>query len=129
MLNTLYVLSKYPKNALMIKTVFELKLAEMCGIMPEFNSLCPCGGKAEYFSVDDGETRCALHFSRDDIHIEPQVVLLGNKILSSDLKEAFFSQYTPEAVSSLAGICERFLEFHLGKLPKSLEFLHQNIKN
>lgn len=129
LLNTLYVLTKRSESAPLVKVVFELKLAELFGIMPEFSPECPCGEKASHFSISDSETRCALHKEEKSIYISPRLITLAQAILEFSLKDALFISASNEDAINLDLIIEPFLRFHLGNLPKSLDFLHNTLKN
>ena len=125
LLNTLYVLCKRKDSASLIKAVFEFKIMELCGIVPEFSTECPCGEKGNYFSVSDGEIRCALHKTQDAIMLNDAQLRLALYITQSPLKEALYCSYDTSVCDSLASVTEPFLHYHLGKLPDSLVFLHQ----
>lgn len=128
LLNTLYVLCRRTDCAPLIKIVFEIKLMELVGIVPEFSPECPCGGKAVYFSVSEGETRCSEHKTENDISITPLQLRLLMYITESSLKDALFCEYDMGVAVSLSTLTEPFLEYHLGSLPKSLSYLHEIIK-
>ena len=128
LLNTLYVLCKRSDSAPLIKAVFELKLMELIGIIPEFSPECPCGEKAMYFSVSEGEVRCNEHKTEDSIFINPAQLKLATYITEASLKDALFCEYDMEVSASLSALTEPFLRYHLGNLPKSLDYLHQIIE-
>ncbi len=129
LLNTLYVLTKRSESAPLVKVVFELKLAELFGIMPEFSPECPCGEKASHFSISSSETRCSLHKEEESFYISPRLINLAKTILEFSLKDALFIMASNEDAFNLDLIIEPFLRFHLGNLPKSLDFLHNTLKN
>ncbi len=128
LLNTLYVLCKRADSAPLIKIVFEIKLMEFVGIVPEFSPECPCGKKAVYFSISEGETRCLEHRTEDAISIAPSQLKLLIYITESSLKDALFCEYDMGVAASLYALTEPFLEYHLGNLPKSLKYLHEIIE-
>lgn len=128
LLNTLYVLCRRTGCAPLIKIVFEIKLMELVGIVPEFSPECPCGRKVVYFSVSEGETRCFEHKTERDISITPLQLRLLMYITESSLKDALFCEYDMGVAASLSTLTEPFLEYHLGNLPKSLSYLHEIIK-
>lgn len=127
LLNTLYVLCKRQDSAPLIKAVFELKMMELCGIVPEFSCECPCGEKGNYFSVSEGEIRCKEHNTPDGIFINDALLKLASYITQSSLKDALYCSYDAEVSASLSLITEPFLRYHLGNLPKTLDYLHQII--
>ncbi len=129
LLNTLYVLCKRPDDAPLIKAVFEFKIMELCGIVPEFEYECPCGNEGGFFSVSEGEVRCAEHKTPDAIQIGKAHIQLAKYITESSLKDALFCRFDKRVASSLSSITEPFLQYHLGNLPNSLSYLHSIIKN
>lgn len=124
LLNSLYVLTKRSDAAPLVKAVFELKLAELYGIMPDFTPDCPCGAPATHFSFEDGETRCALHSGRG-IKISPRALSLACYISENSLRDAFFCNGDSASAEELGKVNEEFLAYHLGNLPKSLQYLHK----
>ncbi len=128
LLNTLYVLCKRKDAAPLIKAVFEFKLMEFIGIVPEFSLECPCGNTSVCFSVSEGETRCSEHRTEDSIALNQAQLRLAMYITESNLKDALFCEYDMNVSASLSAITEPFLRYHLGVLPKSLDYLHQIIE-
>lgn len=128
LLNTLYVLCKKPGNAPLIKAVFEFKIMELCGILPEFSPECPCGGSGTHFCVSEGEVRCGEHKSPDAVLVNDAQIKICTYILESSLKDALYCEYDEKISSSLSALTEPFLAYHLGNLPNSLNYLHQIVK-
>ncbi len=129
LLNTLYVLCKRPDEGALIKAVFEFKIMELCGIVPEFEYECPCGDDGTFFCISDGEVRCVAHKTADSIVVNKAQIQLAKYITESSLKDALFAVCNKEIASSLASVTEPFLQYHLGNLPNSLDYLHSIIKN
>lgn len=127
LLNTLYVLCKRPAAAPLIKAVFEFKLMEFIGIVPEFSPECPCGNNTAFFSVSEGETRCVEHRTEDSIPLNQAQLKLAMYITESSLKDALFCEYDMRVAASLSSFTEPFLRYHLGNLPNSLYYLQQII--
>ena len=127
LLNTLYVLSKRADSATLVKAVFELKLAELYGFMPEFSPYCPCGNDATHFCIQDSEMRCREHKNEDCIYVASRQIKILETICESSIKDALYLSCSNEDSSSLSSIIEPFLRYHLGNLPKSLDFLHKNL--
>jgi len=128
LLNTLYVLCRRTDSAPLIKAVFEIKLMKLIGIVPEFFPECPCGERASYFSVSEGETRCSEHRTEDSVFVNSAQLKLATYITESNLKAALFCEYDKEVSKSLYALTEPFLRYHLGNLPNSLDYLHQIIE-
>jgi len=129
LLNTLYVLCKRNDEAPLIKAVFEFKIMELCGIVPDFEYECPCGNEGSFFSVSEGEVRCSEHKTPDAIQIGKAQIQLAKYITESSLKDALFCRFDKRASSSLSAVTEPFLLYHLGNLPNSLKYLHSIIEN
>ena len=129
LLNTLFVLCKRPDCPELIKTVYELKLMELCGIMPEFSPECPCGEMAEYFSLSDGEVRCKEHRDEASEKISPAGLALAIYISENNLKDALFANADNRLGYELSKITEPFWAYHLGKLPESLQYLRKISRN
>ena len=128
LLNTLYVLCKRGDSAELIKAVFEFKIMQLWGIVPEFSFKCPCGEKGTYFCISDGEVRCATHKTDDAVLVNDAQIKLAMYITESSLKDALFCEYDKAISLSLSSLTEPFLLYHLGNLPKSLDFLRKITK-
>lgn len=124
LLNSLYILGKRKNEAYVVKTVFEIKLCELCGIMPEFDKFCPCGEPASSFSISDGEMRCTVHADNNCISLSPSALAFAVYIVQNPLKESLFAQCSFSDCMLLWKAIESFISYHLGTLPKSLTFLH-----
>ena len=128
LLNSLHMLRSRKAAAPLIKCVFELKLCECCGILPEFSEECPCGEAASFFCVSDGEMRCTLHKTEDCVKLTSGMLKLADYITQNSLKDAFYTSFIPDDAFGLWRVTEPFLEYHLGKLPKSLPYLHDILR-
>ncbi len=129
LLNTLYVLARRPEDGAVLKIVYELRFAEIMGLAPYISEECPCGSRAAYFSIAEGESCCALHRDQTAVSMGPDEMSVAEYILTSDLKEALSFRSPPELVAKLGVTCERYLEYHLGKLPRTLDYLKNILKN
>ena len=128
LLNTLYVLCKRPDDAPLIKAVFEFKIMELCGIVPEFEYECPCCNEGFFFSVSEGEVRCSEHKTPEAVSIHKAQIQLAKYITESTLKDALFCKCDKAVSSALSSVTEPFLRYHLGNLPNSLDYLHSIIE-
>ena len=106
LLNTLYVLCKRPDEAPLIKAVFEFKIMELCGIVPEFEHECPCGDNGTHFCFSDGEVRCSAHKTADAIPVNKAQIQLSKYITESTLKDALFANCDKEISASLSSISD-----------------------
>ena len=127
-LNTLHVLQGRPQDGALLKLVFELRLSELMGLAPYISEECQCGAEAEYFDIAEGETTCALHKGPGAVRLGHDQLAVMEYILTSDLKSALFFATQPAIVSALAPVSEKYLEYHLGHLPKQLAYLKSMVK-
>ncbi len=127
-LNTLYALLNRSGDRTVLKPVYELRLSELLGIAPYISEECHCGGEAKYFDISEGETCCPLHKSEGAVPVSKTELEVMEYILTSELKEALFFTSPKEIVSRLWNISEKYLRFHLGGLPKQLDYLKSVIK-
>ena len=122
-LNTLYALTKRPEAGATLKLVYELRLAEVLGLAPYISEECQCGSPSEYLSVAEGETCCAAHKDPTAVRLSRSEMAVMDYILTSELKEALFFNSPPQLIARLSPVSERYLEYHLGHLPRTLEYL------
>lgn len=122
-LNTLHVLMNRPADGAVLKPVYELRLCEILGVAPYISEECGCGNKAAYLDIAQGETCCAEHKTDSCVSISRDEMAVMEYILTSDLKEALFFNSPKPIIMRLWKISEKYMEFHLGKLPKQLEYL------
>lgn len=123
LLNTLYVLMNRPEDGGVLKLVYELRLSELLGIAPYISEECQCGNPAAFFDISEGETSCASHKGAFAVAISKDEMTVMEYILTSELKEALFFTTPKPILERLAPISEKYLEYHLGRLPRQLEYL------
>lgn len=128
-LNTLFALTKRSGDGATLKLVYELRLAEVLGLAPYISEECQCGAAAEYLSIAEGETCCAEHRDRTAVRLSHSEMAVMEYILTSDMKEALFFNSPPQLISRLSPVSEKYLEYHLGRLPGTLEYLKNILKN
>lgn len=128
LLNSLYMLTKRSEAAPLIKVAFEIKLAELCGIMPQITSSCECGEYASYFSFSAGMSRCIRH-SEGAMKVSHGALKLAEQILEFSLKDAFFMGYDRKIAAELSCLTEAIFFREFGCTPKSLDYLHSITKN
>lgn len=128
LLNTLYMLCKRNDAAPLIKAVFEIKIAELCGILPDFSYECPCGEEGMYFCSEDGEIRCSAHKTPSSHPVTKEEIKILQYISQSSLKDALFFNCDMNVAHSLSYVTEPFLLYHLTSLPDSLDYLKKITK-
>lgn len=128
-LNTLFALTKRPEAGATLKPVYELRLAEVLGLAPYISEECQCGSPSEYLSIAGGETCCEQHRDQTAVRLSHDEMAVIEYILTSELKDALFFNSPPRLIARLSPVCERYLEYHLGRLPKTLDYLKKIIGN
>ena len=128
-LNTLFALTKRPQDGAILKLVYELRLAEVLGMAPYISEECQCGAAAQYLSISEGETCCNAHKDQSAVRLTADEMTVLEYILTSELKEALFFKSPPELVARLSAVSEKYLEYHLGRPPRTLEYLKNILKN
>ncbi len=128
LLNTLYVLMNRAEDGQLLKLVYELRLCELLGFAPYISEECQCGKSAVYFDIAEGETCCAACRSEAAVPISKDEAAVMDYIISSELKQALFFKTSAELTSRLGRLSERYLSYHLGRLPKQLEYLKSIIR-
>ncbi len=122
-LNTFHVLQSRPEDGALLRLVFELRLCELMGLAPYISEQCQCGAAAEYFDIAEGETRCREHRGQSSARLSRAEMAVMEHILTSPLKDALFFTTPPPIVAALTPVCERYMEYHLGRLPRQLKYL------
>lgn len=128
LLNTLYVLMNRPEDGMVLKTVYELRLCELLGFAPYISEECQCGAAAAFFDIGEGETCCALHKGPSAVPVSQSEMTVIEYILTSELKEALFFTTPKPLAHRLSEISEKYMEYHLGRLPRQLDYLKSVIK-
>lgn len=122
-LNTLYALTRRPRDGATLKLVYELRLAEVLGLAPYISEECQCGQPATHLSIVEGETCCGAHKGTNSVALSKDEMTVLDFILTSELKDALFFKSPQILIDRLGPISEKYLEFHLGRLPKTLDYL------
>lgn len=135
-LNALYLMAKRPEKPLSrIKTVFEIRLAALAGLMPDLSGCTVCGKRGENGWLDvaggvflcehcafgeevpDGEERVLMP-------MDAAAVQLFSFVASAEGKR-IFSFALPAVSEELAGrAAEKYITYALGKIPETLTFYH-----
>ncbi len=122
LLNSLYVLSKYPKRAKIICAAFELKLCEFAGIAPLIGE-CTCGEEGDFFDLAQGECCCRLHKSINSRAMDKNTKRVMEYIQEADLKTALMFDTDESIATNVTNLVEEFMRVQLGQLPKSLDYV------
>jgi len=125
-LNTLYLISKNTKPKKLIKTVYELRLMELSGFMPEIYNCVICGGELTgkiYFDSHAGGVVCKRCSANGDaIEISPSVLAALRFILTCEDKKIFSFNISDRSLNCLSKISESFVLAQADYSFKTLEF-------
>ncbi len=124
-LNCLYMLARNKDlSPVMIKAIFELRMAVIGGFMPELTACSSCGGETEnmYFSLTDGTLFCGE--CGGGIHMPvPNGVLAAMRHISHCRLERIFSFSLPdEGLKMLSLVTEAYLLAQTDKEFTALNF-------
>ncbi len=124
LLNALYVICETDKNLKMIKAAFELRLMALQGFMPSVITCSGCGEKnfPMYFDIKDGSIYCSC-CRKNGYEISENLLSALQYIIYSDSKKIFSFTVTDNIANTLYELAENYVIYHLGKTPKSLDYL------
>lgn len=123
LLNTYYVMAKKQYDLKTAKLVFETKLMELHGMMPDSTACSECGKTDEmlFFDMASGNIRCS-ECAKDGIAIDLTCQNLISYITRSDIKRVFSFKVTTETVDYLAPVIEKFCISQIGRTLKTLDY-------
>lgn len=124
MLNTLYYLSKPEHDELLLKAVFELRLASLLGFQPDVVMCRKCGNYLPehlYFSVENG---CFFCDSCDTsgILMSSGTLQAIRHIILQDFDKIFSFRIAEHCRQPLFDFAEQFLQYYLDKNFPALEY-------
>lgn len=129
LLNSLNLLSGQA-SARRVARIFEIKLLSLLGLMPTLDLCANCGGKADIsarFSIAQGGLICKACLDTDK-NAEP--VLQGTVKFIEHIRSLTFEKVERIKVANAVGkeledILRKFLDYHIERRLKSLEFLKE----
>ena len=118
LLNALYALAKLKKPQMLVKAVFELRLACIAGFLPDLRGCAVCGNaQPDRFNVTQGILQCAECRSDaiDGIRmpISEGSLAAMRYIASADPKRLFSFSLSEPALRELNGLTESYLAMRL----------------
>ena len=126
LLNSLYLLSEKESGIPpeVVKVVYELKFAYLCGYGVEPQSCIDCGKEAEYWSFDDGFVcRDCASKTFSVIHsVSPAVRKAIKHILTTDGKGSYLFKMSHKAFGELSTLSEKYLEAKTETRFRALDF-------
>lgn len=127
LLNCLYALSKLKKPQMLVKTVFELRLACIIGFLPDLRCCPLCGNEeADRFNVSQGVLQCA-HCSGEALEgirmpLRPGNLQAMRYIASCDEKKLFSFTLSEQSMIELNNLTEAYLSLRLERGFSTLDF-------
>ena len=126
LIRALWLISKSEENISLLVRIFELKLLQLAGFMPQIDECVICGRKdsLSYFSVEEGGTVCAdcacenLHFP-----ISSGSIRAINYVLDSDMKRMFQFRVSESVLHELTLITRRYIYVHISTHIQSTKFI------
>lgn len=120
-----------------LSLIFQVRFLSLSGFLPDFRYCSRCGNSIEAvrsgsfdFDVDKGRLTCPA--------CQPGAVAGGRQrslsrgslmqllwIAGTDLRQVGRMRYTPRQLFETTALLEIFIPYHLGRIPRSLKFLHQ----
>lgn len=129
LLNSLKLLSG-ESSARRVARIFEIKLLNLLGLMPTLESCANCGNKTDMsakFSVIQGGLICKDCFGMDKnaMSILPGTVKFIEHIRGSSFERVARLKVVASVGKELEAILRKFLDYHIERRLKSLEFLKE----
>ena len=127
MLNTLHYLSEPEHDELLLKAIFELRIASLLGFQPDVVMCRECGNYLPehlYFSVEDGCFFCDA--CRQQGILMPAGTLQAIRyIILQDFDKIFSFRIAEHCRQPLSEFAEQFLQYHVDKKFPALEYYKQ----
>lgn len=123
LLNTYYVLAKKKYDLKTAKLIFEIKLLDLHGLMPDFTACSECGKTDEllFFDVLTGNVKCAeCTQSGSELNASCQSVI--NYVVSSDIKRIFSFTASKNTINYLSELIEKYCTSQIGRTLKALDY-------
>lgn len=124
-LNCLHMLARNKElPPVMIKAIFELRMAVIGGFMPELHGCAKCGQNTDnmYFSLSDGSLFCGDCAAGIHIPVQKGVLAAMRYICSCELERIFKFSLPESGLKQLSDITEAYLSAQTDKKFTALEF-------
>lgn len=127
-LNTLHFINEGNQDFNLLKAIYELRIMTLSGFMPDLVGCrgCACFAHEEiYFLPALGELVCADCLDKQDGErfLLPEGVLAAMRhIVYSEFVKLFAFRFSEEGARYLSAISESYLQYHLEKRLKCLDF-------
>lgn len=142
-LNTLYTIGEGKKPIQLVKAVFEMRVACLCGFSPDVFACRKCGDEnpeLSYAEIMNGTLICSeckktANLKYDESYATEIISLLNRSslhalrhVITADSKRIFSFNIHGESAELLYGMCEKYLLNQLERSFTSLEFYKQIAK-
>lgn len=109
-LNTAYAAAYRTEPLEKLKAVYEFKLMCAGGYMPRLERCGECGGEAEYFSPERGETVCRRCQRAGDMRLSPDAALLLRRLsVCPDKKMLSIPAPSGDVYNEIGAITEKYV--------------------
>ncbi len=129
LLNVLYVLNGELQPNEKIKTVFEWRIAHICGYSPLVENCGNCGAneKLTVLSLTEGMVLCenCAENRENTVNISPTMIKIIDYICASDSKQIFSFDAGKDTISYLSRVSEAFIQTQLEQNFPTLDYLHK----
>lgn len=123
LLNTYFVMAKKQYDLKTAKLVFETKLMELHGMMPDFSVCSDCGktGEILFLDVSSGNINCS-DCASGGVILNLTCQNLISYIMNSEIKRVFSFKTSKETIDYLSPVIERFCVNQIGRTLKTLDY-------
>lgn len=123
-LNSLFALSGSLGSDMLIKAVFELRLACLTGYAPALHGCVLCGEQEGqlYFDRENGGIVCGSHREYGAKPVSPACLAAMRHVVSAPAKRIFSFSLTGEAAGEFSELCEKYLLTQLDRNFSSLDY-------
>ena len=123
-LNALYALANTEISNQQIKSVFELKIAELSGYTPNINACGACGAGSDLLSFDmrNGRVICASCGGEGYRRMDGSVLAAMRHIIYGDIRRIFSFSIGDKSLNLLASLTEEYLSVHFDRSFKTNTF-------
>ena len=130
LMNALYLLSKEDRPEAIIKSVFEIRLLAVNGLMPQIEECSVCQNETEacdtlYFRLMDGDLVCGSCKNEEDsnlLRVSKDVVDLCRHSIESTEEKAYAIRVPERLQKEFSRLTEQFLLHQLDRNYKTLDF-------
>ena len=124
-LNTLHFLSKNPEQWKFYKSVYELHLVSQMGYRPVLEHCASCGKEEGPFFFSNEKNGLVCSSCGNGTLIPQEIIKAVRFMVSAPMKEVFSVVAADHILVTVSALSESYLVYILGKMPRSLTYLHR----